>query len=101
MVLKSKMSAYTIRVELHSSQYTPDFQVLHSAMENEGFSRMIKADTGKIYHLPRGEYSIFTQKDCSQVLESAKRAVKATGHTAEILVTEALRRSWDGLSEKK
>ena len=95
------MSTYTVRVELHSSQYNPDFETLHREMNKEGFSKLITADGGKTYHLPRGEYNISTNKNRSQVLEAAKRAVQATGESGEIFVTESAGRSWHGLSEKK
>lgn len=95
------MSTYTVRVELHSNIYNPDFKILHSAMENEGFSKLITSDNDKVYHLPRGEYNISTSKDRSQVLKAAERAVQATGESAEILITESLGRSWSGLTEKK
>ena len=95
------MSSYTVRVELHSSQYNPDFETLHRAMQSEGFSKLITSDAGKTYHLPRGEYDISTNKDSSQVLEAAKGAVAVTRQSAEILVTESARRTWSGLTEKK
>lgn len=95
------MSLYIARVELHSGQYIPDFVVLHNAMQTEGFKRLIASDSGKIYHLPRGEYSILTNKDRLQVLDAVKRAVAITGRSAEILVTESAGCRWDGLTEQK
>lgn len=95
------MSTYTVRVELHSDQYNPDFETLHSAMQKEGFSKLITSDDGKTYHLPRGEYNISTIKNRSEVLDAAKRAVEVTRESAEILVTESSGRMWSGLTEKK
>ena len=95
------MAKYTVRVELHSNQYTPDFETLHREMSKEGFSKLIAAEGGKTYHLPSGEYNISTSSNISEVLNATKRAVRATGESAEILVTESARRSWDGLTEKK
>lgn len=95
------MSTYTVRVELHSSQYNPDFTTLHQAMANEGFSKLITSDGGTIYYLPRGEYTVTTSKSRADVLADVKRAVKATKDSAEILVTESLGRTWSGLTEKK
>ena len=95
------MSTFTVRVELHSNQYNPDFETLHRAMQSEGFSKLITSNGGKIYHLPRGEYTISTSKDRSQVLDATKRAVEVTRQSAEILVTESAGRTWDGLTEKK
>lgn len=95
------MSTYTVRVELHSDQYNPDFETLHRAMQSEGFSKLITSDDGKTYHLPRGEYNISTNKDRSQVLDATKRAVAVTRQSGEILVTESAGRTWSGLTEKK
>lgn len=95
------MSSYTVRIELHSSQYNPDFENLHQAMAQKGFSKLITSDNGVTYHLPRGEYDINTTNDRSQVLNAAKQAVQTTGQSAEILVTESAGRTWSGLSEKK
>lgn len=95
------MTAYTIRIELHSKFYNPDFETLHRAMQSEGFSKFITADNGKTYYLPRGEYYISTLKDCSQVLEAAQRAVRETKETAEILVAKSPEIQWSGLAEKK
>ncbi len=95
------MSSYTVRIELHSSQYNPDFETLHRAMTQKGFGKLITADSGITYHLPRGEYDIQITSDRSQVLNAAKQAVQTTGQSAEILVTESTGRTWSGLSEKK
>ncbi len=95
------MNKYTVRVELHSNQYNPDFETLHRAMKDKGFSKLITSGNGKTYHLPRGEYNISTSKSRSEVLDTVERAVQATRKSAEILVTEALGRTWSGLAEKK
>ena len=100
-VSSTKMSSYTVRIELHSSLYNPDFETLHRAMEQEGFSKLITSDDGITYHLPRGEYDIYTSKDRSEVLAAAKRAVQKTRDSAEILVTESSGRTWSGLTPKK
>ncbi|MDO8593931.1 MAG: type V toxin-antitoxin system endoribonuclease antitoxin GhoS [bacterium] len=95
------MATYTVRIELHSNKYLPDFETLHRGMQQEGFSKLITADNGKIYHLPRGEYDISTVKTPEQVLSAANQAVQLTGQSAEILVSEAVSRTWQGLTEKK
>lgn len=93
------MRKYTVRVELHSNQYS-DFEMLHQAMAQKGFSKLITSGGGEIYHLPRGEYSIETPSDLSWVLGSVKNAVQETGQDAEILVTESRGRTWHGLTKK-
>jgi len=95
------MNEYTIRVELHSDQYTPDFKALHDAMGKEGFSKLITSDDGKTYYLPRAEYNISTMKSISQVLEATEKAVGVTGKSAEILVTKSAGRQWIGLTPKE
>lgn len=93
------MISYTVRIELHHGEH--DFDTLHQQMKEKGFSKQIKAYDGKVYDLPRGEYSIETDKGSSFVLSAAKSAVKKTGHNAEILVTESHGRVWSGLHEKR
>ena len=95
------MSTYTVRVELHSRQYNPDFTTLHLAMSREGFSKLITSDSGTTYHLPKGEYDISTAKSRGEILAAAERAVRTTGDSAEILVTESAGRTWNGLAAKK
>ncbi len=94
------MSAYTVRIELHSDVYS-DFETLHNAMFKQGFSTLISSDGGITYHLPRAEYNISTQNNRSEVLKLAERAVVTTKKTAEILVTESVGRTWSGLAEKR
>lgn len=94
------MSSYTARIELHSENYS-DFEILHTAMQNQGFSRLITSDDGITYHLPRAEYNISTYNNLASVLELAKKAVAVTRKTAEILVTESARRTWSGLAQVK
>jgi len=91
------MSAFTVRVELHSEAYA-DFEALHIHMAAEGFSKTITADDGTSYYLPRAEYDIYSSQGKSSVLQAAKRAVNNVGKAAEILVTESAGRTWSGLS---
>ncbi len=93
------MTSYTIRIELHHGE--GDFEKLHAAMKEKGFSKEIKAYDGTSYDLPPGEYSIESDKGSSHVLAIAKQAVAKTGHKGEILVTESHGRVWSGLHEHK
>jgi hypothetical protein len=90
------MSSFTTRVELHSATYS-DYETLHSAMQAEGFSRVIRADNGTIYHLPTAEYDRSGELTNNQVLQSAQRAAAKTGRTYAVLVTNANSRTWTGL----
>jgi len=70
-------------------------------MEQNGFEKSIRADDGRTYNLPRGEYVVTTDKGSQAVMSAAAGAVEATGQTAEIFITEVS--SWisRGLTEKK
>ena len=92
------MAKFTTRVELHSATYS-DYEKLHTAMEAEGFSRLIKSDDGTWYHLLTAVYNREDQLTRDQVLESAKRASAKTGKSYAILVTEATARTWVGLKQ--
>ena len=92
------MAQFTVRVELHDAD-GDDYDTLHAAMKNEGFSRFIKSDGGSKYHLPTAEYTREGELTRKQVLDSAKSAAAETGKEAGILVTESNGRSWSGLDK--
>ena len=94
------MTNFTTRVELHAANES-DYQTLHSAMEAEGFSRVITSDDNITYHLPNAEYNRTATLTRSQVLESAKRAAGKTKKAYSILVTESTARTWVGLEQVK
>lgn len=90
------MATFTTRVELHKA-YEDDYEVLHAAMEQRGFSRQITSDDGVTYHLPTAEYNYSGSKTRSRVLELAKEAASETNKKYAVLVTESNGRSWSGL----
>lgn len=94
------MAKFTVRVELHSASYS-DYEKLHASMERHGFSRLITADDGKIYHLPTAEYVRSGELARQQALDSAKTAAAETGKSFAVLVTESDGRTWVGLQETK
>lgn len=92
------MAKFSVRVELHAASYA-DYEKLHASMERRGFSRLIKSDGGKTYHLPTAEYDGGGDLTCQQVLEFAKAAAAETGKSFEVFVTESAGRVWFGLKE--
>ena len=90
------MAQFTVRVELHQAEWS-DYERLHAAMEQKGFSRLIKADSGSTYHLPWAEYDGTANLTSMQVLEIARAAAGSTGKRNAVLVTEASSRAWAGL----
>jgi hypothetical protein len=90
------MADFTTRVELHGATYS-DYEVLHSAMQAEGFSRLILASDDKYYQLPTAEYDRSGNLTRQQVLQSAQRAAAKTHKASAILVTEATGRMFSGL----
>jgi hypothetical protein len=90
------MTQFTVRVELHRAD-ADDYETLHSAMKDEGFSRLIKSSDGKRYHLPTAEYDRSGELTRSEVLDSAGKAAAQTNKKASILVTESAGRTWRGL----
>ena len=93
------MSEFTTRVELHDAT-GDDYELLHSAMEEEGFSRLIEGGSGAIYQMPWAEYNLSSgSMDRSDVLSAAKRAADSTGRTYGVLVTESAGRTWQGLDK--
>lgn len=93
------MANYTTRIELHNSTKISDYEILHKAMESEGFSRTIfLPDTNIEYYLPTAEYNIISNLGIKEVLELARTAVLKTKLTYAILVTKGIRR-WVGLEK--
>jgi transcriptional regulator of NAD metabolism len=92
------MAQFTVRVELHHAD-DDDYETLHSAMEEEGFSRLITSNDGTVYHLPTAEYNRDASLTRQQVLDSAKKAAAKTKKEYGILVTESEGRKWIGLTK--
>ncbi len=92
------MASFTTRVELHNA-LGKDYEVLHPAMEGQGFSRKIRSADGISFHLPTAEYVIDGTLTSRAVLDRAKIAAKKTGKTYSILVTESAGRRWYGLAK--
>ncbi len=90
------MAGFTVRVELHKATWD-DYDVLHAAMEQKGFSRRIQGDNGQNYRLPWAEYSCFGNLSCEQIRDVAQQAANLTGKGNSIFVTEAIKWAWSGL----
>jgi hypothetical protein len=90
------MANFTVRVELHNAQWS-DYEQLHSAMEQKGFSRQITSDDGKTYQMPWAEYNGTGNLTSSQVRDIAKAVADTTGKQNAVFVTEAVSRAWIGL----
>jgi len=91
------MSQFTVRVELHDAKWE-DYDVLHTAMEARGFSRMITSDDGQTYHLRWAEYTGGGDLTSAEVRDIAKVAADNTGRRNAILVTQSSGRAWVGLA---
>lgn len=91
------MANFTVRVELHNAQWS-DYDQLHAAMEQKGFSRQITSDDGKTYQMPWAEYNGSANVSSAQVRDIAKAAADTTGKQNAVFVTEAVARAWVGLS---
>ena len=91
------MANFTVRIELHRAEWA-DYERLHAAMEQKGFSRQIISDDGKAYRLPWAEYNGSGNLTCTQVRDIACRAANSTGKQSAVFVTEAVRRAWSGLA---
>jgi len=90
------MSSFTTRVELSDASYS-DYQRLHTAMQNTGFSRTITGDNGIVYDLPDAEYDCIGSYSIEEVRSAASKAASTTGKSHRILVTQG-NRAWVGLT---
>jgi hypothetical protein len=95
------MAWFIVRVELHNDPTWRDYDVLHKAMEAEGFSRTITADSGTVFHLPTAEYLLAGNSNRQQACDKAKRAAARTGKPFSVLVTESNGATWHNLDEVK
>lgn len=93
------MPNFTVRVELHQATYA-DYDALHAAMEQQGFSRLITSDDGKTYQMPWAEYNGSGNLNSAQVRDIARAAANTTGKTNAVFVTEAQTRAWVGLQQQ-
>ena len=93
------MANFTIRVELHRA-VGADYDVLHAAMEQKGFSRFITGENGQTYHMPWAEYTGSGNLTSGQVRDIARDAANTTGKSNAVLVTESTSRAWVGLVAK-
>jgi hypothetical protein len=81
------MASFTVRVELHDADES-DYETLHEAMEDQGFSRTIVVN-GVRRHLPTAEYVIDGSHTRVAVMEKAMKAAKKTLEEYSVLVTES------------
>jgi hypothetical protein len=96
------MSRFITRVELHTATWQQDYAVLHQAMHNAGFLKMIQDDNTKIwYHLPMAEYFIETNATVDQVNTAAKQAADSTGRNSSILTALHAGLRWINLEPVK
>lgn len=67
------MASFTTRVVLHGVKGN-EYDDLHTAMEESGFSRMIKGEDEKVYALPDAEYDYEGGATRQEVAASARAA---------------------------
>ena len=78
------MALFTVRVELHHAQ-GPDYEVLHAAMEQVGFSRSITGGDGHTYSMPWAEYNGSGNLTSAEVRDIAHTAASTTGKRNAVL----------------
>lgn len=97
---KPPVLKFTTRVLLHEPIVSEDYENLHQAMEDQGFSRTIVGADEKRYDLPQAEYNLVAPLTAQQVLEKAKTAAEKRNKNFAVLVTEGTR-VWSGLTPTK
>lgn len=93
------MAQFTTRVLLNGYPNAEQYETLHKAMKNKGFSRVIKSDDGEYYWLPNAEYCRNTMSTLAQVLNDANAAADTVSTSYETLVTESNGCMWNGLKK--
>ena len=92
------MARFTTRIELHGASRS-DYDNLHSAMDDEGFTRTVTSDDGTVYDMPWAEYNYDGNRTLQHVFDAGKRAASSTGYKFAILVTKSAGRKWQGLDK--
>lgn len=96
---REKMANYIARVELHSANWD-DYEVLHASMQRRGYSRTIRGNDGKRYHLPTGTYVVEGSTSTLQnALNLATEAARETGRKSWVLVSDWINATWLGLPQ--
>ena len=90
------MARFIVRVEIDNAG-PAIYGRLHSAMSMRGFSNVISAADGLVYHLPCAEYYREGRFTVQQVLVEARSAVTAVSNSCSILVSETTNCTWEGL----
>jgi hypothetical protein len=91
------MASFTIRVELRDASFE-QYKKLYERMAAEGFTDIIRADSGTSYKMPPGEYNYVGSVTRNAVLDKGKRAAGAVVKSYAVLVTESAGRTWHGLN---
>ena len=86
---------YITRVELHGANEA-QYEVLHRAMTNLGFTRKVTHD-GNTLQLPSAEYAIRSAKDINQIRDQAVAAAITTRLKFWVIVSGASRFAQHGL----
>ncbi|MBZ5701832.1 MAG: hypothetical protein LAN84_08290 [Acidobacteriia bacterium] len=91
------MAKFLARVELHSAVWD-DYETLHAAMADRGFSREVTGNNGLTYQLPTAEYVVHTDSGLESVRTLAAEAAQTTGRKFGVIVAEYSRSAWVGLA---
>ena len=86
------MNVFITRVELHGAQ-EGDYEVLHAAMANAGFHRIMNQD-GVSYYLPTAEYIVHSSLSAEGVRDVAIQAANTTGKASWILTVQSAGMAW-------
>lgn len=87
------MNVFITRVELHGAQ-EGDYEVLHAAMANAGFHRIMSQD-GVSYHLPTAEYIVHSNLGAAGVRDTAQQAANTTGKSSWVLTIQSAGMAWN------
>lgn len=82
------MANFLARVELHKASYD-DYEALHEAMRQRGYSRTIISNDRKKYRLPTGTYVVEgTSATLEQAYNAAVAAANDTGKSFWAIVVD-------------
>ena len=91
------MANFQVRVVLHDAEWE-HYELLHEAMEVQGFSRTVKGKEG-VYQLPDAEYRIGGSILMADVIVKVKAAAITVGRKYAWIANETVQAQWSGLEK--
>jgi len=86
------MADFTVRIEMHNAGLH-EYNLLHAAMDRQGFRRFIISGDGAKFELPTAEYNLTNSALTADLALSIARSVRSNPDPW-VLVSQSTTRAW-------